>query len=63
MVGSGTCDPQVGRFDEVIERAQVLTRLLLSDKPDATVDAFLAERRREAAREESCVLGEVSTAY
>src|SRR4029077_7019117 len=37
--------------DEVVGRAQTLTRRLLGDNPDASVDAFLAERRREAARE------------
>ena len=41
MAEPGTCDPRGGTLDEVIDRAQVLTRRLLSDKPDATVDAFL----------------------
>ncbi len=36
---------------EVVARAQALTRALLSDKPAGTVDAFLADRRREAEEE------------
>jgi AbrB family looped-hinge helix DNA binding protein len=34
-----------------IRRAQELSRRLLAGKPDVTVDDFIAERRREAARE------------
>lgn len=32
--------------------AQALSRRMLHGKPDVTVDDFIAERRREAAREE-----------
>jgi hypothetical protein len=34
-----------------VANAQALTHRLLRGKPDATVDAFLAERRREAEGE------------
>ena len=37
--------------DEVVGRAQKITRQLLGDRPDASLDAFLAERRRDAALE------------
>jgi AbrB family looped-hinge helix DNA binding protein len=37
--------------DEVVARAQAMTRRLLGGKPEASLDAFLAERRRDAARE------------
>ena len=33
-------------IDRVVARAQKLTRRLMRGKPDASVDAFLAERRR-----------------
>ena len=36
---------------EVIARAQALTRDLLRDKPEGTLDAFLAERHRQANTE------------
>jgi bifunctional DNA-binding transcriptional regulator/antitoxin component of YhaV-PrlF toxin-antitoxin module len=36
---------------EVIAQAQALTQRLIGDKPEASVDTFLSERRREAARE------------
>lgn len=36
---------------ESIARAQELTRRLLDGKPGMSVDDFIAERRREAARE------------
>jgi len=42
---------RIRTVDEVVGRAQTLTRRLLGDNPDASLDAFLAERRREAARE------------
>ena len=42
---------RIRTVDEVVGRAQILTRRLLGDNPDASLDAFLAERRREAARE------------
>jgi AbrB family looped-hinge helix DNA binding protein len=35
----------------VIARSQALARRLLGDGPEGSVDAFLEERRREAARE------------
>jgi len=35
----------------VVAQAQALTRQLLGDAPSATVDAFIAERRRAAKRE------------
>lgn len=42
---------RIRTIDEIIERAQELSRRMLSGKPDVTVDDFLAERRREAAKE------------
>jgi AbrB family looped-hinge helix DNA binding protein len=36
---------------EVVAQARALARRLTEGKPDASVDAFLAERRREAERE------------
>ncbi|MGK9165985.1 AbrB/MazE/SpoVT family DNA-binding domain-containing protein [Inquilinus limosus] len=44
-------DIRIRTVDEVVAQAQALTRQLLGDKPEASVDAFLAERRREAAKE------------
>jgi bifunctional DNA-binding transcriptional regulator/antitoxin component of YhaV-PrlF toxin-antitoxin module len=38
---------------QAIERAQAITKRLLGDKPGTSVDDFIAERRREAAREEA----------
>ncbi len=38
---------------QAIERAQVITKRLLGDKPGTSVDDFIAERHREAAREEA----------
>ena len=37
--------------EEVIAQAQVIARRLAAGKPDASVDAFLIERRRETERE------------
>ena len=42
---------RIRTLDEVVAHAQALTHRLLRGKPDATVDAFLAERRREAEGE------------
>ena len=42
---------RIRTIDEVISHAQALTRELLGGKPFASVDAFLAERRRDASRE------------
>jgi AbrB family looped-hinge helix DNA binding protein len=42
---------RIRTVDEVIAQAQALARRLTAGKPDASVDAFLAERRREAERE------------
>ncbi len=42
---------RIRTLDEVIAHAQALTRRLLRGKPDASVDAFLAERRGETERE------------
>ncbi len=41
---------RIRTVDEVVDRAQALTRRLLGNKPEASVDAFLAERRRDAER-------------
>lgn len=42
---------RVRTVDEVVARAQELTRRLLAGKPGTSVGDFLAERRREAERE------------
>lgn len=42
---------RIRTVDEVVDRAQALTRQLLGGRPDASVDAFLVERHREAERE------------
>ncbi len=42
---------RIRTVDEAIERAQALTQRLIGGKPGASVDAFLAARRREAERE------------
>ncbi|HIJ37748.1 MAG TPA: AbrB/MazE/SpoVT family DNA-binding domain-containing protein [Rhodospirillaceae bacterium] len=42
---------RIKTIDEVVSRAQTLTRHLLGGKPSASVDAFLAERRRDASKE------------
>jgi AbrB family looped-hinge helix DNA binding protein len=39
---------RIRTVDEVIDQAQALTRKLLGERSDATVDAFLAARRRDA---------------
>jgi len=41
---------RVRTLAEIIAQAQDPTRRLLGDRPEASVDAFLAERRREAER-------------
>jgi AbrB family looped-hinge helix DNA binding protein len=42
---------RIRSLDEAIARSQALARKLLEGRPDASVDAFLAERRREVERE------------
>ncbi len=42
---------RIRTLDEVVAHAQALTHRALRGKPDATVDTFLAERRREAEGE------------
>ncbi|HEV2300083.1 MAG TPA: AbrB/MazE/SpoVT family DNA-binding domain-containing protein [Stellaceae bacterium] len=42
---------RIRTIDEVVAEAQALTRRLLADKPQASVEAFLAERRCKAERE------------
>jgi bifunctional DNA-binding transcriptional regulator/antitoxin component of YhaV-PrlF toxin-antitoxin module len=39
---------RIRTVDEVVERAQAITQRLLAGKPEGTLDAFLAERRRDA---------------
>ena len=39
------------KVEELVASAQALTRRLLAGKPEASVDAFIAERRREAEKE------------
>ena len=43
-------------LDEAIRRAQEIARRLSEGRPDMTVDDFIAERRREAQREEEELL-------
>jgi AbrB family looped-hinge helix DNA binding protein len=38
-------------LDQVVARAQALSRRLVADRPGASVDDFLAERRHEADTE------------
>ena len=38
-------------LDGIVARAQAMSRRLVAGRSDATVDAFLAERRREAEKE------------
>jgi AbrB family looped-hinge helix DNA binding protein len=42
---------RIRSIDAVIARAQELSRRILGDQPDSSVQAFLDERKREAARE------------
>ena len=44
-------DIRIRSLDEAVARAQALTKKLLGGKRAASVNAFLAERRREADRE------------
>jgi phage gp45-like len=44
-------DIRIRTVRNVVAHAQALTKAQLADKPDASVDTFLAERRREAERE------------
>jgi AbrB family looped-hinge helix DNA binding protein len=41
-------DLLVRTVDELIDRAQEMTRRLLSGKPEASLDSLLSHRRREA---------------
>ena len=42
---------RIRTIDEVVARAQAIARRLTAGKSDALVEAFLAERWREAERE------------
>lgn len=42
---------RIRTVEEVIAQAQAIARRLAAGKPDASVDAFLVERRRETERE------------
>lgn len=42
---------RIRTVDAVVARAQAIARRLLGDGPEGSVDAFLEERRREAAQE------------
>jgi AbrB family looped-hinge helix DNA binding protein len=42
---------RIRTVEEVVAQAQAIARRLSAGKADASVDAFLAERRREAKRE------------
>ena len=42
---------RIRTVEEVVAQAQVLTHRLLGDRPDASVEAFLSERRRAAEQE------------
>lgn len=44
-------DVRIRTGDETVARAQELTRRLLAGKPEASLDAFLQERHREAEQE------------
>ena len=42
---------RIRTVDEAVAQAQALTKRLLAGKPRASVDDFIAERRREAKKE------------
>jgi len=42
---------RIRTVEEVVTQAQALAKRLLAGKPEASVDAFLAERRRDAEDE------------
>jgi bifunctional DNA-binding transcriptional regulator/antitoxin component of YhaV-PrlF toxin-antitoxin module len=42
---------RIRTIDDVIARSLAITRRLLGDKRETSVEAFLAERRRETERE------------
>jgi AbrB family looped-hinge helix DNA binding protein len=42
---------RIRTVDEVIAQARALTQRLIGSKPEASVDTFLSERRREATNE------------
>lgn len=42
---------RIRTLDEVVAQAQALTHRQLDDRPEASVEAFLAERRRAHERE------------
>jgi hypothetical protein len=42
---------RIRTIDEVVAQDRAIARRLTAGNPDASVDAFLADRRREAARE------------
>jgi len=42
------CEIRIRTIDEVVAQAQAIARRLTAGKPETMVDAFLAERRREA---------------
>jgi AbrB family looped-hinge helix DNA binding protein len=44
-------DIRIRTVDEVVARAQEITRRLFADKSDVSVDDFIADRRREALKE------------
>lgn len=45
------CEIRIRTIDEVVAQTQAIARPLTAGKSGASVDAFLAERRREAERE------------
>ncbi|HZC17964.1 MAG TPA: hypothetical protein VE309_14500 [Caulobacteraceae bacterium] len=51
VYGDHAMNANRGRVTEVVDRAQALTRKLLGKAPNASVEAFLAERKREAERD------------
>ncbi|MFE0752677.1 AbrB/MazE/SpoVT family DNA-binding domain-containing protein [Inquilinus sp. NPDC058860] len=44
-------DIRIRTVEQAVAQAQALVRQALGNRPEASVDAFLAERRREAERE------------
>ena len=51
IVELGDRELRIRTLDEVIAQSQAIARRLTEGKPEASVDAFLAERRRDAERE------------
>ncbi len=52
MIELDGADIRIRTVREVVARAQALSKQLLAGKADTSVDAFLAERRKDSERSE-----------